>query len=65
MRDETLAFLASIFSLIVLVCAVLAYSAVRCGRWSDYGETKWGPINGCMVLYKGKWTPAESIRETP
>lgn len=32
-------------------------------RWSEFGQVKYSMTTGCMVHYKGKWTPATAIRE--
>lgn len=51
------------FTVFMLILA-LWLSAISCStRWSDYGQTKYELSAGCMVHYKGKWTPATAIRE--
>lgn len=54
------------FAVLCLVALGIGWwlSAMSCNsRWSDYGQTKYELNAGCMVHYKGKWTPATAIRE--
>lgn len=51
------------FTVFVMILAFWL-SVISCNsRWADYGQTKYSINTGCMVHYKGKWTPATAIRE--
>jgi len=65
MKNDIVEIVVSLILLVISAAGTATYSYASCDRWSGYGETSWGPINGCMVFYKGKWTPAQAIRETP
>lgn len=52
--------------LIVSLIAVLyLIKEAQCdARYSYYGKTSFGPIQGCMILTKeGKFIPASALRE--
>lgn len=54
------------FVVFTVLAMLLAYwlSVISCtSRWEDYGKTRYELSTGCMVHYKGKWTPATAIRE--
>lgn len=59
-----LGLIAAFFAAIIVFDA--AISAHVCHvKWAEFGETRFGLMQGCMVHYKGRWTPADAIRETP
>jgi len=67
MSDDSVAtvFAGSIVLAVVILLQVWAESASCTSKYSTYGETSYGPIQGCMVKLKkdGRMVPAETIRE--
>jgi hypothetical protein len=59
----------TVFAFVLAVAVLLGggiyIDAVACeSKYAQYGETDYGPIQGCMVTKPdGKRVPAEAIRE--
>lgn len=67
-RDEVLATLAGVVVGLILIVLLgggaLVINAFKCAaRWQASGiQTDFGPLQGCLIFYNGKWIPEDRYR---
>lgn len=62
MSDEQYTGVAIVIFILGLLAAAW-FSNEQCAqKFQDY-EHQWGPIQGCLVKYDGKWIPADNFYE--